>query len=243
MPDPVRSRRASRLHAWTPSPAALHKFSNTELRSFGAGVLNACPLTLAIPAVARKVSRRLAKKKRNLGSVQFTSDTSDTEPDWDDLPEIEIRPSPSWTNTPSLSVLDVGMAIPNEPRGGGGGRSRPQSVMGGPVSAMLHRPSLGGNTRTVSQNSTGSDSCPTGNAGGNIYGQEKPLASGNGVALSIMLAEPVLFLQGYDQSELANSTTTMLRGSFHLRVSKAAKIKAITLNFRGRAETEWPEGP
>lgn len=237
MPDPVRSRRPSRLHAWTSSSAALHKFSNTELRNFGAGVLNACPLTLAIPAVARKVSSRLAKKKqRNLGSVQFTSDNSDTEPDWDELPEIEVRPSPSWTNTPSLSVLDVGMATPNEPRGGGG-RSRPQSMMG-----VLHRPSSAGNTPTVSQNSTGSDSCSAGNTGGVTYGQEKPLASGNGVALSIMLAEPVLFLQGYDQSELANSTTTMLRGSFHLRVSKAAKIKAITLNFRGRAETEWPEG-
>lgn len=72
--------------------------------------------------------------------------------------------------------------------------------------------------------------------------EEKPLASGSGVSLSIALAEPVLFLQGFDQSELGNQNTTMLRGSFHLRVSKAAKIKTVSLSFRGLAETEWPEG-
>ncbi|KAG8530481.1 uncharacterized protein KY384_004984 [Bacidia gigantensis] len=71
---------------------------------------------------------------------------------------------------------------------------------------------------------------------------EKPIAAGNGVSLSISLAEPVLFLQGFDPSELANQTTSMLRGSFQLRVSKTAKIKTVSLSFRGRAETEWPEG-
>jgi hypothetical protein len=84
----------------------------------------------------------------------------------------------------------------------------------------------------------------TGSAAGLGAGvaEEKPIAVGNGVSLSIALAEPVLFLQGFDQSELGNQNTTMLRGSFHLRVSKPAKIKAISLTFRGRAETEWPEG-
>lgn len=73
-------------------------------------------------------------------------------------------------------------------------------------------------------------------------GDEKPLASGNGVSMSIALAEPVLYLQGFDQSDASNRTTTMLRGSFHLKVLKSAKIKAVTLKFRGKAETEWPEG-
>lgn len=72
---------------------------------------------------------------------------------------------------------------------------------------------------------------------------EKPLASGNGVSISIALAEPVLFLQGFDHGDLqANRSTAMLRGSFHLKVSKPAKIKAVTLRFRGRAITKWPEG-
>ena len=52
----------------------------------------------------------------------------------------------------------------------------------------------------------------------------------------------MLFLQGFDQSELGDRNTTMLRGTLSLRVSKSAKIKNISLNFRGRAETEWPEG-
>lgn len=102
---------------------------------------------------------------------------------------------------------------------------------------MVHRPSLVGNARPASVAS--STSIP---GIGGVSGEEKTLASGNGVSVSIALAEPVLFLQGFDQTDLADRTTTMLRGNLHLRVSKSAKIKAISLNFRGRAETEWPEG-
>lgn len=119
------------------------------------------------------------------------------------------------------------------------GSARPSSIVGGPISGMVHRPSLVEDVRTASQISLAS----TNNTGGiPELGEERPIASGNGVSLSIALAEPVLFLQGFDQSELGNQTTTMLRGSFHLRVSKSAKIKTVTLAFRGRAETEWPEG-
>ena len=71
---------------------------------------------------------------------------------------------------------------------------------------------------------------------------DKPVASGNGVSVSINLAEPMLFLQGYDPGDLEERSTSMLRGSLQLRVTKAAKIKTIYLKFRGRAETEWPEG-
>ena len=113
------------------------------------------------------------------------------------------------------------------------------SIVGGPISGMVHRPSLAENVRTVSMSSNAS--IGTGLSAGGVH-EEKPIASGNGVSLSIALAEPMLFLQGFDHSELSNQTTTMLRGSFHLRVSKSAKIKTITLAFRGRAETEWPEG-
>jgi len=72
---------------------------------------------------------------------------------------------------------------------------------------------------------------------------EKPVASGNGVSVGIALAEPMLFLQGFDQGDLqANRSTAMLRGSLYLKVSKPAKIKSVTLCFRGRATTKWPEG-
>lgn len=119
--------------------------------------------------------------------------------------------------------------------------ARPSSIVGGPISGMVHRPSLAENVRTASIDSLPNNKTNTNPMNGNGL-DEKPLASGNGVSLSIALAEPVLFLQGLDQSEVGNQSTTMLRGSFHLRVSKSAKIKTISLAFRGRAETEWPEG-
>jgi hypothetical protein len=75
-----------------------------------------------------------------------------------------------------------------------------------------------------------------------LLADEKPVASGNGVSVSIALAEPVLFLQGYDANDPSTHNTTMLRGSLLLRVQKQAKLKSISLNFRGKSETEWPEG-
>ena len=122
----------------------------------------------------------------------------------------------------------------------GAGMTSVDGARRGPISGMIHRPSLAEELRRDSANSISSN----GSIAPTItnMGEEKPIASGNGVSLSIALAEPVLFLQGMDQSELGNQTTTMLRGTFHLRVSKSAKIKTISLAFRGRAETEWPEG-
>ncbi|KAL9101711.1 MAG: hypothetical protein Q9163_003054 [Psora crenata] len=124
--------------------------------------------------------------------------------------------------------------------GRGYGHPQPSPTVGGPVSGMIHRASLIKNVQISSPNNTRSNGCSDGTAV--IPVEEKPIASGNGVSLWILLAEPVLFLQGLDQSEVGNQTTTMLRGSFHLKVSKSAKIKTISLSFRGRAETEWPEG-
>jgi arrestin-related trafficking adapter 3/6 len=74
------------------------------------------------------------------------------------------------------------------------------------------------------------------------FADEKPVANANGVAVIISLAEPVLFLQGYDANDPTTHNTTMLRGSLLLRVTKQAKLKSISLNFRGKSETEWPEG-
>lgn len=71
---------------------------------------------------------------------------------------------------------------------------------------------------------------------------EKPLVSGNGVSASIYLAEPVLFLQGFENTETAPGNTAMLRGSLHIRVQKSAKIKGISLKFKGKSITKWPEG-
>lgn len=164
--------------------------------------------------------------------------TSSTTPSSKSSEGSSIKPSrsrASSTLTGATQDQAAGMAAVD-------GRFRSHTV-GGQVNGMIHRPSLSENVRTASNTSNGS----SGNNGTTSFcsadlSEAKPLASANGVSISITLAEPMLFLQGFDQSELANRTTSMLRGSFHLKVSKTAKIKTISLNFRGRAETEWPEG-
>ncbi|KAI4270061.1 MAG: hypothetical protein LQ337_006918 [Flavoplaca oasis] len=185
------------------------------------------------PRSSRSITTKLAysreSAKRLLRFVTSTPSSSNP-PDSSSISPPRARDRAS-SNSDTTS--QVGMAAVD-------GRSRGHTI-GGPISGMLHRPSLSEDVRTASNASAGS------NGGSTAFGAAdlsdvKPLASANGVSISITLAEPVLFLQGFDQSELGNRTTSMLRGSLHLKVSKSAKIKTISLNFRGRAETEWPEG-
>ncbi|KAL7919600.1 hypothetical protein ACQKWADRAFT_315544 [Trichoderma austrokoningii] len=74
----------------------------------------------------------------------------------------------------------------------------------------------------------------------------KPVATGSGVACSILLAEPNLFLSGFDHSgherRESRAGTALLRGRMQLTISKNVKIKAVQLKLVGRARTEWPEG-
>ncbi|PNY26259.1 arrestin-related trafficking adapter [Tolypocladium capitatum] len=74
----------------------------------------------------------------------------------------------------------------------------------------------------------------------------KPVASGSGVSCSILLAEPNVFLSGFDHDghvqREGQSGTSLLRGCLRINVSKNVKIKAIQLKLLGRARTEWPEG-
>lgn len=127
----------------------------------------------------------------------------------------------------------------------------------GPVSGMVSRPRLNSDVRHATNRSSGSEGSvhsmavsPQINANGTLGNgvipvnieEEKPLAAGNGVSVGVHLAEPVLFLQGFENAEAVPGNTAMLRGSLHVRVQKSAKIKAITLKFRGKAITKWPEG-
>ncbi|KAH8899025.1 hypothetical protein GQ53DRAFT_363005 [Thozetella sp. PMI_491] len=74
----------------------------------------------------------------------------------------------------------------------------------------------------------------------------KPVATGSGVACSIILAEPNVFLTGFDHDghprHESHNSTALLRGKLHLDVSKSVKIKSVTLKLLGKARTEWPEG-
>jgi hypothetical protein len=112
------------------------------------------------------------------------------------------------------------------------------SSVGGPISGMMHRAYIQDDLRRASlHNNSVETAINTAH-----LADEKPVASGNGVSISISLAEPVLFLQGFDQNDTVSRSTTMLRGSLLIRVAKQAKLKSISLNFRGRSETDWPEG-
>ncbi|KAK4120202.1 hypothetical protein N657DRAFT_580286 [Parathielavia appendiculata] len=75
---------------------------------------------------------------------------------------------------------------------------------------------------------------------------QKPVASGSGVSCSILLAEPNVFLTGFDHDHHTRrggqTTSALLRGKLQLNVSKNVKIKSITLKLVGKARTEWPEG-
>jgi arrestin-related trafficking adapter 3/6 len=117
-------------------------------------------------------------------------------------------------------------------------RDRGGSSVGGPVSGIVHRPQLVEEVRTARGQPTSTESSDS----VSVLCDEKPIASANGLSISISLAEPVLYLQGFDQSDSTSGTTAMLRGSLHLHVAKQAKLKSISLNFKGKSDTEWPEG-
>ncbi len=118
-------------------------------------------------------------------------------------------------------------------------RERSNTVTSGPVSGLTHRPHLESDLPRTLVSSNHQNEVPIQSSN---FADEKPVANANGVAVIISLAEPVLFLQGYDQNDPTTHNTTMLRGSLLLRVTKQAKLKSISLNFRGKSETEWPEG-
>jgi hypothetical protein len=118
-------------------------------------------------------------------------------------------------------------------------RTDSQGGVGGPVSGIIYRPHLADSVRADSGRSS------VKSASSSVVRsipEEKPLASGNGISVGITLAEPVLFLQGFEQSAHSERSTAMLRGSLRLTITKPSKLKAITLKFRGRAITKWPEG-
>ncbi|KAH6708656.1 hypothetical protein EV126DRAFT_409574 [Verticillium dahliae] len=73
----------------------------------------------------------------------------------------------------------------------------------------------------------------------------KPIASGSGVSCSILVAEPNIFLSGFEHDghrQDSQGGTALLRGKLQLSVTKNVKIKGISLKLLGKARTEWPEG-
>lgn len=71
---------------------------------------------------------------------------------------------------------------------------------------------------------------------------ENEIISTHSASLSIVLAEPLLFLRGFTAQEYQDKPPTILRGVLIVRVQKPTKIKLISLTFKGIARTAWPEG-
>ncbi|KAI9795436.1 MAG: hypothetical protein M1833_007035 [Piccolia ochrophora] len=177
------------------------------------------------------VSREGAKRfLRSVVSSSNSHDTSST------LASANLSTSATRTGAESTQALED--ASMTQPECSTQTASRPS--IGGPVSGMVSRPSLIENVSRASGrlsiSNDASDVMPT------VSPEEKPVASGNGIHVFITLAEPLLYLQGFDQNDSSSRATAMLRGSLVIKVTKTAKLKAVNLSFRGKARTEWPEG-
>lgn len=83
-----------------------------------------------------------------------------------------------------------------------------------------------------------------GGAGGQFVPQlpPKPLAASGSLQVYVIPAEKTLFVDGFQPCEYAERPPTILRGCLYVRVLKPAKVKTITLSFRGVLRTDWPEG-
>ncbi|CUM65638.1 uncharacterized protein PRCAT00003286001 [Priceomyces carsonii] len=71
---------------------------------------------------------------------------------------------------------------------------------------------------------------------------DKPLTQTSSIQVYIVPAEKTLFTYGFEPNEYAERPPTLLRGCLVVRVLKPSKIKSITLLFKGKQRTDWPEG-
>lgn len=195
-----------------------------------------------------KVAVSRENAKRFLRSVIHNPNATDQQK------ELANSKRRSWSPVKRADSGGANSGITPPAEAAGNMRGPVRGSISGPINAHLARPRLHSDARnrsnasTQSSQSAHSPNLKVSTASDNSVipsldlENERPVASGNGVSVSVHLAEPVLFLQGFDNSEHAPGNTAMLRGSLHIRVQKAAKIKAVTLKFKGRAMTKWPEG-
>lgn len=107
-----------------------------------------------------------------------------------------------------------------------------------PVTAAVAAPPVAdpvSNNSTVSASAESTESFPS-------LSNERIVATGSGITVGIALTEPVLFIPGYDQNDPSSKKSAILRGQLHLKITKAVKIKKISICFRAHAQTDWPEG-
>ncbi|KAI3396156.1 hypothetical protein diail_419 [Diaporthe ilicicola] len=132
--------------------------------------------------------------------------------------------TPAATNSSPSTMVDVPLRAPRLSAGPGigAGHSRRNSFM----SVRSAKSTMSSSVQEVQQ--------------------PKPIASGSGLSCTIILAEPNVFLTGFDHDghtrHESHNSTALLRGKLQLNVSKNTKVKSVTLKLLGKARTEWPEG-
>lgn len=160
-------------------------------------------------------------------------------------PSISKQSRAGAGSAPSPSrVLTLPSAMPSSASTASGRSGNLGGYEGPGVGLPLHRPSLVNNVRSAS--GRGGSATSKRSSVANLMDYDKPIASSNGMACYVKLAEPTLFLTGFDhvdgRGRNDQNQAAIVRGSLILHVTKSAKIKTITLKFLGKARTDWPEG-
>ena len=75
-----------------------------------------------------------------------------------------------------------------------------------------------------------------------IIGASSTIPDKNPMSLHMELAEPIIFLTGFDQHDMLSRPPVLLRGRLIATVTKKVKVRAITLRLNGKGRTNWPEG-
>lgn len=69
-----------------------------------------------------------------------------------------------------------------------------------------------------------------------------PMAQTTTIRVYVKLAEPTLFVQGFESWSVKERLPTLLRGCLIVRFLRTAKVRSINLSLRGYSKTFWPQG-
>ncbi|PCG89849.1 Immunoglobulin E-set [Penicillium occitanis (nom. inval.)] len=148
------------------------------------------------------------------------------------------------TNNMSLSIPRPGRSRPHSEIFVGADEERVAQFMAAQMrnSNSSNISLAGGVSRPISRDRSNSDDSNMSNGTMPTLRNERVVATGNGITVSIALAEPLVFLPGYDHSDPSTKRSAILRGHLHIKTTKSVKVKKVSICFRGQAQTDWPDG-
>ncbi|KAK4942144.1 hypothetical protein LTR10_018036 [Elasticomyces elasticus] len=72
-------------------------------------------------------------------------------------------------------------------------------------------------------------------------GDSVSMTNSDAFTVALELAEPILYLEGYDFPHNSAHRSAVLRGFMHLDVSRQVSLSDVSVTFRGISRTIWPE--